>query len=182
MFQTFSGSSRRPRQVNLSGQNTNPFAQSSRTPAASGTQKTVAQAQQERLQRQQERERLNASKKIQKTWRGHKARKDLADSRRRTWDELATKEDASNAALRLIQQLQLLVAFFSPRRRDDLGRLSSLSSKISCLGYQTFLARPEIQLQLGQLAKITLEGLQVYVYRFIHIFISTFHILKIDRY
>ncbi|KAH6724153.1 hypothetical protein BKA61DRAFT_727890 [Leptodontidium sp. MPI-SDFR-AT-0119] len=176
MFQTFSGSSRRPRQVNLSGQNTNPFAQSSRTPAASGTQKTVAQAQQERLQRQQERERLNASKKIQKTWRGHKARKDLADSRRRTWDELATKEDASNAALRLIQQLQLLVAFFSPRRRDDLGRLSSLSSKISCLGYQTFLARPEIQLQLGQLAKITLEGLQVsqpeFISSLLHLLVS----------
>lgn len=165
MFQTFSGNSRRPRQVNLSGQNTNPFAPSPRTPAVSGAQKTVAQAQQERLQRQQERERLNASKKIQKTWRGHKARKDLADSRRGTWDELAARGDPSNATLRLIQRLQLLVAFFSPRRRDDLGRLSSLSSEIAVLGYQTFLARPEIQPQLGQLAKVTLEGLQVYAYR-----------------
>ncbi|KAH7342765.1 hypothetical protein BKA65DRAFT_552383 [Rhexocercosporidium sp. MPI-PUGE-AT-0058] len=176
MFQTFSGSSRRPRQVNLSGQNTNPFAQNSRTPVASGTQKTVAQAQQERLQRQQERERLNASKRIQRIWRGHKARRDLADSRRRTWDELAAREHASNTAWRLIQQLQLLVAFFSPRRPDDLGRLSSLSSGISCLGYQTFLACSEIQPQLGQLAKVTLEGLRVsqgeYTSSLLHLLVS----------
>ncbi|CZT41019.1 related to HUL5-ubiquitin-protein ligase (E3) [Rhynchosporium secalis] len=161
MFQTFSGNSRRPRQVNLSGQNTNPFApQGSRTPAASGAQKTVAQAQQERLLRQQERERLNASKKIQRIWRGHKVRTELAESRRQTWDELATQEAASSATLKLIQQLQLLVAFFSPRRPDDLGRLSSLSSGVSLLGYQAFLPRPEIQPYLGRLAKVTLEGLQ----------------------
>lgn len=163
MFQTFSGNSRRPRQVNLSGQTINPFAPSSRTPAASGTQKTVAQAQQERLQRQQERERLSASKKIQRTWRGHKTRRDLADSRRGTWDVLDTNQDPSNTVLRLFQQLQLLVAFFSPRRKDDLGRLARLSSGISVLGYDTFLARPEIQPQLVRLAKVTLEGLQVYV-------------------
>ncbi|KAH7419262.1 hypothetical protein BKA64DRAFT_11997 [Cadophora sp. MPI-SDFR-AT-0126] len=161
MFQTFSGNSRRPRQVNLSGQNKNPFAQSSRTPAASGAQKTVAQAQQERLQRQQERERLNASKRIQRIWRGHKTRKDLADSRRRTWDELAAFEDVSTTSLRLIQQVQLLVTFFNPQRRDDLVRLSSLSSSISVLRYDVFLPYSEIQHQLARLAKVTLAGLRV---------------------
>ena len=163
MFQTFSGNSRRPRQVNLSGQNTNPFAQSSRNPAASGAQKTVAQAQQERLQRQQERERLNASKRIQRTWRGHKSRRDLADSRRRIWDELAASEDVSTQSMRLFQQVQLLVTFFNPRKRDDLARLSSLSSGINAVHYDAFLPCPEIQPQLARLAKVTLEGLQMYV-------------------
>ncbi|KAJ5042822.1 uncharacterized protein L3040_004215 [Drepanopeziza brunnea f. sp. 'multigermtubi'] len=160
MFQTFSGSSRRPRQVNLSGQNTNPFAPNSRNPAASGTQKTVAQAAQERLQRQQERDRLNASKKIQRIWRGHRARSDLADSRRRIWDELARKDDLPDPHSRLIQQLQLLVVFYSPRREDDIERLSSLSLGISAFGYEAFLACPEIQPQLVRLANATLEGLQ----------------------
>ncbi|KAK0125387.1 hypothetical protein ONS95_000593 [Cadophora gregata] len=161
MFQTFSGNSRRPRQVNLSGQNTNPFAQNSRTPTASGAQKTVAQAQQERLQRQQERERLNASKRIQRTWRGHKTRKDLADSRRRIWDELAASEEVSTRWLRLIQQVQLLVAFFNPRQQDDLARLSSLNSGINILHYDAFLPCPEIQPHLARLAKVTLEGLKL---------------------
>jgi len=157
MFQTFSGSSRRPRQVNLSGQNLNPFAASSWTPNASGTQQTVAHAQQERLLRQQERERLNASKSIQKTWRGHKVRKKLADERRTAWDEAGRNSNYSDGDL--ISQLQLLLAFFTSRRPDDIGRLTSLSSDIYLLGYQSFLARPEVEQQLGRLAHITLEAL-----------------------
>ena len=93
MFQTFSGNSRRPRQVNLSGQNTKPFA-AGWNPSASGTQTTVAHAQQERQFRQQERERFNASKRIQRTWRGHKTRRELADLRRKVWDDSEQSEEA----------------------------------------------------------------------------------------
>src|ERR1700680_4464473 len=102
MFQTFSGRSRRPRQVNLSGQNLNPFAASSWSPSASGTQKTVANAQQEREQRRQERERLNASKRIQRTWRGHRSRRQLADSRRALWDEIETNSCQSSTEVVLV--------------------------------------------------------------------------------
>lgn len=161
MFQTFSGSSRRPRQVNLSGQNLNPFAASSWTPSASGTQKTVANAQQERQQRQQERERLNASKRIQRTWRGHRSRRQLADSRRAVWDDVETQGVHSETDVVLVEQAKLLVAFFSPRRRDDIGRLTSLSSRISVLGYQDFLALEEVQPLLVRLANVTLEALQM---------------------
>jgi len=161
MFQTFSGSSRRPRQVNLSGQNLNPFAASSWTPSASGTQKTVANAQQERQQRQQERERLNASKRIQRTWRGHRSRRHLADSRRAVWDDVETQAVHSETNVVLVEQAKLLVAFFSPRRRDDIGRLTSLSSRISVLGYQDFLALEEVQPLLVRLANVTLEALQM---------------------
>jgi ubiquitin-protein ligase E3 C len=158
MFQTFTGSSRRPRQVNLSGQNLNPFAASSWSPSGSGTQKTVANAQQERQQRQQERERLNASKRIQRTWRGHKTRRELADSRRLVWDDLEAKGGQTGPVL--VEQLQLLTTFFNSRRQDDLVRLTNLSGRISTLGYEVFLSRQEIQSRLLRLASITLEALK----------------------
>jgi ubiquitin-protein ligase E3 C len=161
MFQTFSGSSRRPRQVNLSGQNLNPFAASSWTPNASGTQQTVANAQQERQQRQQERQKLNATKRIQKTWRGHKVRRDLADSRRNSWDKAEADINGSEYGTALANQLRLLVAFFSTRRHDDLERLRNLSQKIASVGYEPFLVRQDIQPRIARLANITLGTLQV---------------------
>ena len=159
MFQTFSGTSRRPRQVNLSGQNANPFAAGSWTPAASGTRQTVANAQQERLYRQQEREKLNATKRIQRTWRGHKVRRDLADARRKAWDRPEATKSGSEAAL--AEQLRLLLAFFSARRHEDLRRLEDLSRKIAPMGYEPFMSREDIQPRIPRLAKITLEALQV---------------------
>jgi len=157
MFQTFSGSSRRPRQVNLSGQNKNPFAAS--------PQKAVANAQQERQLRQLERDRLNASKRIQKVWRGHKVRQDLADSRRKTWDELEVADRGnvpSTSCPRPLEQLQLLLAFFSPHRRDDIERLAILSQKMTSVDCESFLTGQDVQ-QIARLGTITLEALQVYV-------------------
>jgi hypothetical protein len=161
MFQTFSGSSRRPRQVNLSGQNTNPFAASSWTPSASGTQQTVANAQQERLQRQQERERLNASKRIQRTWRGHRVRHDLAESRRVLFDETDVADAGSaRAGVGLVQKTRLLIAFFNRRRKDDINRLIDLSERISDFGYGPFLAHQDIERQVAPLSQVTLAALQ----------------------
>ncbi|KUJ22087.1 uncharacterized protein LY89DRAFT_638276 [Mollisia scopiformis] len=158
MFQTFSGSSRRPRQVNLSGQNVNPFAASGFGPSGSGTQQTVAHAQQERQQRQRERERLNASKKIQRVWRGHKVRRELAESQRLSWDSIQTERVADRSVS--VEQIRLLVAFSSSRRRDDLERLSSLSTRLSNLGFETVLAREDVQPLLPQLAHVTVGALQ----------------------
>lgn len=89
MFQSFTGSSRRPRQVNLSGRNINPFAASNsgrQTPHGHGAQNTLAIAQQERLLRQQERARLSAARVLQKTWRGHLCRRATRETWRREWD------------------------------------------------------------------------------------------------
>ncbi|RDL39570.1 Uncharacterized protein BP5553_03910 [Venustampulla echinocandica] len=158
MFQSFSGSSRRPRQVNLSGQNLNPFAATSWSPSASGTQKTVANAQQERQQRQQERDRLNASKRIQRTWRGHRVRKELADSRRSAWDETNARPQDGEGVL--VEQLQLILHFFNQRRRDDIDRLIIMSQRIPHVGYDTFLELPAIQPLLPRLATVTLSALQ----------------------
>ncbi|KAJ4293945.1 ubiquitin-protein ligase (E3) [Collariella sp. IMI 366227] len=94
MFQTFSGSSRKTRNVNLSGQKpTNPFNSTSWSPGGPGGSKTVAHAQAERLQRQQERERLRAAQCLQKSWRGHRVRRNLRISRREAFDRLYHAEE-----------------------------------------------------------------------------------------
>ncbi|KAK5113784.1 hypothetical protein LTR62_003168 [Meristemomyces frigidus] len=125
MYQTFTGKSRRPRQVNLSGrQTTNPFAPS----ASSGPQSAIETAQQERLQRQQQRERLHASYRIQKVWRGHDSRRRTFKAWRQIWDEVEggcvggdvggvyKSEDDS------LRQLRRLLLFFQPK--EDVGRLT----------------------------------------------------------
>lgn len=161
MFQTFSGSSRRPRQVNLSGQNSNPFAASSWTPSASGTQKTLEIAQQERQQRHLDRERLNATKRIQKTWRGHKVRSDLAESRRSIWDEADVADVSSGGeGPQLVKKTRLLMTFFNRRRRDDINRFILLSERIAAFGYVPFLAHQDVALHIEQLSTVTLAGLQ----------------------
>lgn len=132
MFQSFSGSSRRTRQVNLSGQDINPFEASSWAPTASGTQKTLAAAQHERHLRQVERERLVASKNIQRIWRGHRVRKDVANSRRQAWDLLdsqhAQEEDLAEPVL--LEELNLLLAFFNYKNHEDISRLVRLCDRL----------------------------------------------------
>ncbi len=132
MFQSFTGSSRRPRQVNLSGRNANPFAPSG---SGLGAQPALASAQQERIQRQRERERLHAAKVVQRTWRGHKCRTKINNDLRTEWD----KHDAESTRLHAagskgtalpyaaeaedLAQLRLLLRFFDARNDEDLRRL-----------------------------------------------------------
>lgn len=82
MYPSFTGSSRRPRQVNLSGRRSNPFA-------------AVAEAQQERGKRQKERDRLNAARVIQRSWKGHKSRENVKAVIRREFDETESSVDAT---------------------------------------------------------------------------------------
>lgn len=129
-FPTFSGSSRRPRNVNMSGQkNLNPFAATAWTPSSSShASKTVADAQAERRQRQLERDKLKASENIQRTWRGHRARRNLRDKRRGELDTLYT-DDAlrSNPELRSSLALSLAVTALDSSRPDDQERLTRLA-------------------------------------------------------
>jgi ubiquitin-protein ligase E3 C len=126
MFGTFTGNSRRPRNVNLSGQTGNPFANTSWSPSvASNATKTVSDAQAEREKRQAERQRLKAAGKIQRTWRGHKTRRLLAESRRAAFDQMY--EHASEGQLSSPQRLRMafsyLLSFFNSARNDDIRRL-----------------------------------------------------------
>ena len=140
MFTSFTGSARPRRQVNLSGRNSNPFAAvpgSRPQNPSSSAQNTLAHAQQERLIRQQERERPPAATTIQKSWRGHKAREVLKGHWRRDWDyrEAQYQRNGSNGANlspssspyrseeECFGQLRLLVQFASPRDDGDIRRL-----------------------------------------------------------
>ncbi|KAG5916792.1 hypothetical protein E4U42_007508 [Claviceps africana] len=122
MFSTFTGNSRRPRNINLSGQVGNPFANTSWSPAVvSNTTKTVTDAQAEREKRQLERQRIKAAGRIQRTWRGHLTRRNLADGQRATFDDLYRSHTI--VAERLPQAFNLLLLFFSQRTHDDLHRV-----------------------------------------------------------
>lgn len=132
MFPTFSGSSRRPRNVNMSGQkNLNPFAATSWTPTSSSSaSKTVADAQAERNRRQHEREKLKAAQSIQKTWRGHAARQRLKDKRRGDLDTLYSDLSQADPGTRASKALPLVVAALDLRRPEDRTRLERFTQDL----------------------------------------------------
>jgi ubiquitin-protein ligase E3 C len=135
MFPTFTGSSRRPRNVDLSGQRkTNPWANSSWAPTQSGASKAVAQAQVERERRHREREELAATKRLQKVWRGHRDRRQLRDCRRQEYDTLYKHPILpQNARQRIKQAFPLLLAILVPTRSDDQQRLDFFISDLLSL-------------------------------------------------
>lgn len=142
MFPSFTGSARPKRQVNLSGRNNNPFAAlpgSPNTSASQSSQNAIAQAQHERILRQQERERPPAATRIQKTWRGYRSRREARNNWRQAWDE---KEEwdlkrhlsqqgtlAYSSEADCLGQLRLLVQFVSPLDEHDIQRLHHFTSR-----------------------------------------------------
>lgn len=177
MFPSFTGSTRPRRQVNLSGRNNNPFAalpgfRASSSPQAG--QNALAQAQQERILRQQERERPPAATRIQKTWRGHKDRNEAQRVWRKEWDQKerwGTAQGSSQSAPtpspyasegECLSSLRLLVQFASPLDEHDVRRLDYFATR--------YLQSPPIQpssfadirtYPLLRLAKLTLGILSV---------------------
>ena len=161
MYQSFTGQSRRPRQVNLSGRPSNPFAAAN--PNA-GPQSTIASAQHERLQRQLQREKIQASSRIQRVWRGHRARRRAFQSWREIWDaaEDQPRSDGVYAsAEESLTQLNRLLLFYSPKREpSDVKRLGwygmkqmSTSEKVPCDGGQW----PQAYAKLRQACLVALK-------------------------
>ncbi|KAL8658180.1 MAG: hypothetical protein Q9226_001207 [Calogaya cf. arnoldii] len=148
MYPSFTGSARRPRQVNLSGRNNNPFATTAASKQSSSTQTTqhtVAHAQAERMQRYQERLRPPAARRIQKSWRGYRSRTQTQNAWRQEWDArevaLASPEGRAHpmpykSEEDCLDQIRLLVHFASPREPSDGDRLILLARR-----YQSFARR-----------------------------------------
>ena len=180
MFQTFSGNSRRARQVNLSGRG--PGSGSLATPSIAGTQNAITHAQQERLLRQRERDRLYAARKIQRVWRGHQTRRWLRAGWRRQWDSLmdqdssnlptphgrevdhrrdAVKSLPSQDGARLLARLRLLLRFLDVSLRDDLNRLEAFTTELLEIAavQELPLTDEEWQRSLLSLAKLSLDVL-----------------------
>ncbi|EAL88130.1 HECT-type E3 ubiquitin-protein ligase [Aspergillus fumigatus Af293] len=186
MFQSFTGNSRRPRQVNLGGRNTNPFAaypSGRHLPQGPSAQNTLAIAQQERLLRQQERERLGATRKIQRTWRGYRSRKLTHSTWRTEWDtaerqrtgsslpfehKTRTPDDFLEPSLRYataaecLSQLRLLMQFVEPWNTSDIVRLVYYANafQITLHEVPTIATEGEWTTPLCRLAKTTLRVLR----------------------
>ncbi|KAF7505452.1 hypothetical protein GJ744_000779 [Endocarpon pusillum] len=187
MFQSFTGNSRKPRQVNLSGQNASgrKGLNSTQKPnaASPGSQVAIAQAQAQRLQRGQERERLNASKLLQRSWRGHSSRQRTREAWRAEWDqhELARSPPSSDVASLLrdtlddgkgalsyesagacYSQLRLLLHFLDIQQDMDRSRLMYFGGALQ----KTLEEVPSIAtgdswtMQLYRLSRLTVEALR----------------------
>lgn len=139
MFSTFTGNSRRPRNVNLSGQASNPFSNTSWTPSAvSNATKTVSDAQADREKRQAERRRLKAASQIQRTWRGYRSRSTLRDQHRHDFDLIYQSLPDSDAFQRIYASFPLLLSFFSSNRAGDMQRLSLFVNDCNSISLQQF--------------------------------------------
>ncbi|KAL4810797.1 hypothetical protein BDV18DRAFT_2432 [Aspergillus unguis] len=185
MFTSFTGNSRRPRQVNLSGRNNNPFAaypSGRQNPHGPGPQNTLAIAQQERQLRQLERDRLAASRVVQRTWRGYRSRKITHGMWRAEWDaierqrtdslplfdDLAQQQNcappapaAFDSAAACLSQLRLLVQFIEPWNGGDVIRLVYFSHAFQKTLHEvpSIGTEGEWTMLLKRLAEITLRVL-----------------------
>lgn len=158
MFTSFTGNTRRPRQVNLSGRKTHAFGS---TGSGSGSQAALDRAQQDRAQRQRERETQKAARTIQRVWRGHRSRDHVGDLLRQAWDAAESPEASSAAPTpysseeEALSQLHRLLRFASTRNEDDFSRI-----RVSCwrqvetvraLGIAASGAWPSAYLQLQRI-------------------------------
>lgn len=182
MYPTFTGSSRRPRNVNLSGQrNTTALATSPwGLKASSGPSKTVADVQAERQQRKQDRDRRDAALRIQRIWRGYRARQFMRDLVREAFADIyppgPAREDADPTSSpveqrrkskdRLRHGLPLLLASFATFKASSLDDRQILDSVIADLRITEFCSISSGQISLKRLnkfANILLAVLELYI-------------------
>lgn len=174
MFSTFTGSSRRPRNVNLSGQASNPFSNTSWTPsAASNATKTVSDAQADREKRQVERQRLKAASQIQKTWRGYSSRSTLKEQRRNDFDLVYQSLSDADASQRLYVSFPLLLSFFSAARAGDMQRLFLFINDCNNISLQQLCDASHHTSRLQKLMVVLVQALddlvsKEYVYSYSH--------------
>lgn len=164
MFSTFTGSSRRPRNVNLSGQASNPFSNTSWSPsAASNATKTVSDAQADREKRQAERRRLKAASQIQKTWRGYRSRSTLKEQRRGEFDLVYQALSDADAFQRLYVSFPLVLSFFSAAHAGDIQRLFLFINDCNHVSLQQLCDASHHTSRLQKLMVVLVEALDVLV-------------------
>lgn len=161
MYPTFTGSSRRTRNVNLSGQRQNPFAAAWSPSTGSGASQTVSNAQVERQQRQKERERAKAAKTIQRTWRSHHTRRQLQDTWRQEFDHIYSAPDNATPQQRAFAALPLLLAFFEPNQRGDHQRALRFARDLVSADITPLLPTQVCPYRVTRLSQILLHGLEL---------------------
>ncbi|KAI9889688.1 MAG: hypothetical protein M1814_005089 [Vezdaea aestivalis] len=163
MFPSFTGSSKKPRQINLSGRNNNPFLLAGQ---GDKVQSTVATAQQARAERQKERDRQHSSRLIQRVWRGYRCRECLKDERRRAWDseESSTSNECATAYISdstCLRQLLGLLRFVSLRRNDDLERFNAFVEKFVATKGSTSILMASSGASTSRFLDLILEAISV---------------------
>ena len=162
MYPTFTGSSRKARNVNLSGQrSSNPFTSTSWGPtaAAQGASQTVAHAQAERQQRQQERDRLKAASRIQRTWRGYQVRRDQRAAWRRLFDRIYD-EPGHDPGSRSVRAVPLILAAFEASRPDDRHRLVRAAQDLLQSDFSAYASKALDPAGLSRLGHVLIVCLQ----------------------
>lgn len=161
-FSTFSGSSRKPRNVNLSGQRTNPWATSSWSPSNAGTSKSVAQAQAEREKRHRDRQELNAAARLQRLWRGHRDRQLVKQRHREDYDALYDQSAPHNPPNRLHLAFPLILALFDSSRQDDHRRLELFVQDLESSGFALDIPQQTASTSWDRLARLLVRAMEKY--------------------
>jgi ubiquitin-protein ligase E3 C len=167
MFPSFTGSSRKTRNVNLSGQRAeNPFTStgwSSGSPV--GASRTVAQAQASRHQRHQEREKIKAVQRLQRAWRGHRVRRQLQDLRRQLLDQLYSGQEQGQDDVvgRLTQALPLVLVVYRASNVQDQQRLALVVQDLVQTNFCAFSSDDISRFRMRRLVRITVATLEMYV-------------------
>lgn len=170
MFTTFSGNTRRPRQVNLSGRRTQA---SGSTGSGFGAQAALDRAQQERAQRQREREVRLAAQTIQRVWRGHAERRKVAQELRQRWDMAEGMSNYGNASSgdtpypsedATLEQLRTLLRFANTRDEEDMERIRHYGQRLmqtsQALSFEPSGPWPLRYLRLERLVLTVLDRLE----------------------
>lgn len=161
MFASFTGNSRKPRNVNLSGQQAiNPFTNPSWSSSSpTGASKTIAHAQAEREQRKRERDRIQATLRIQRSWRGHRVRRGLRASRRQLLDELYSETGAGDEVERSARALPLILAVYQAAVPEDSERLRRVAQDLVQTRFGAFTSGAVPKPRLNRLARVFLVAL-----------------------
>lgn len=161
MFPTFTGTSRRPRNVNLSGQrHVNPFAVHALSPSTgSAASKTVADAQAGRQKRQQERNELKAARSIQRVWRGHRVRRYVKSSHRQALAKLYSDPSALQSDARAVAAFPLLLASYDAQKNSDCQLLDHFVGDLVRTNYSPLTSGSLSPERLSSLAQILIASL-----------------------
>lgn len=161
MFPTFNGSSRKPRNVNLSGRKSAPPSRSlllSR--AAPAHSSSLLNAQHERANRENERQRLKATITIQRVWRGRTATAVQRARWRREWDSAF----AGGPSAPWEHGIALFLGFYERgygrrgrRSQGDLGRMRVLVRSVAANRPEGL--GPRTRYLLGVFARLLIEAL-----------------------
>ncbi len=161
-FSTFSGSSRKPRNVNLSGQRINPWAASGWSSSSSGASKSVAQAQAEREKRHRDRQELNAATRLQRLWRGHKVRQLVKQRHREDYDALYIQSAPTSPRSRVYLVFPLLLALFDPSRQDDHHRLDLFVQDLTSSNFVSDVSQQPNSSVWDRLARLLVRAMEKY--------------------